>query len=177
MVRSLLLVIASLLMGGCATGYQPTSLSGGYSETQLSETAFQVSFSGNAYTPSERASDFALLRCADIALERGFPLFVLVDSSGSTSYSSYTTPATTTTNLTANTSGTLNYFGNTAYYSGRASGVATSTTTGGKTIVMARPHISHVVLLLKDKPADGGFAFDARLISNSIRAKYGLPQN
>ena len=59
--------LASLVLAltGCMTAYQPDGLTGGYSEVQLSENVWRVSFKGNGYTSRERAVDMALLRSAD----------------------------------------------------------------------------------------------------------------
>lgn len=70
-----------LVMGGvgCATGYEPVGWfeKGGYSEIQLAENVFEVRFLGNRYTDSARASDFALLRSAEVVLAHGFRFFVV----------------------------------------------------------------------------------------------------
>jgi hypothetical protein len=70
-----------LLLLGCswATPYQPKGLSGGYSEDQLSENTFRVSFLGNAAVSSVQASDFALLRASELALEHGYTYLVITD--------------------------------------------------------------------------------------------------
>jgi len=70
-------IIAALAASACATAYQPHGLSGGYSETQLGENVFRVAFEGNGFTSAVRAADLALLRSADVTLERGYSYFVL----------------------------------------------------------------------------------------------------
>ena len=64
---------------GCATTYQSESLLGGFSSSQLDENVFQVSFKGNAFVSPEKASDYSLLRAAEIALEKGYKYFVIAD--------------------------------------------------------------------------------------------------
>ena len=49
-----------ILLVGCGTAYQKMGFTGGYTETQLGENIFNVSFQGNGYTSRERASDFLL---------------------------------------------------------------------------------------------------------------------
>lgn len=68
-----------ILLAACASPYQPEGFGGGYSETQLSENIFKVSFRGNGYTSEDRAADMALLRSAELALENGFKYFAVVD--------------------------------------------------------------------------------------------------
>ena len=69
-----------LLLGGCATTYQPQGLSGGFSETQIDTNVFTVTFKGNGYTGQDKANDFTLLRSAELTLEHGFKYFVVVDA-------------------------------------------------------------------------------------------------
>jgi hypothetical protein len=67
-----------IFLTGCATKYQPEGFTGGYSESQLGDNIFQVSFRGNSYTGHDIESDFALLRSAELALQNGFRYFVIV---------------------------------------------------------------------------------------------------
>ena len=72
MIKVWILILSAFLLSGCATAYQPKGFTGGFSETQLDESVFQVSFRGNAYTSSERAADFTLLRSAELTIENGY---------------------------------------------------------------------------------------------------------
>ena len=59
------------LVVGCSTTYQSKGLTGGYSDTQLSQDVFRVNFAGNAYTSGEKAQDYTLLRAAQLTLTNG----------------------------------------------------------------------------------------------------------
>lgn len=159
-----LLIIITLLavMFGCATAYQPVSFSGGFSETRLGENVFQVSFRGNGYTSRERASDFSLLRSAEIALENGFRYFVVVDSEKHSQVGAYTTPTT------SRTTWNIHGYGNTAYLS------ATTTTQGGQTYFVSKPRAANTILCFKEKPEINGLVFDAEFVTKSIKEKYGI---
>ena len=85
MRNSIVMAAFSIILMGCATSYQKESYTGGFSETQLGENVFQVSFSGNSYTSRKKASDFTLLRAAELSLENGFKYFIVVDSEKYTS--------------------------------------------------------------------------------------------
>jgi hypothetical protein len=66
------IAIVSLALGGCATQYEPYSFwNGGFTETEVQPGLFLVRFIGNAATTSDRSADFALLRAADLCLQRG----------------------------------------------------------------------------------------------------------
>ena len=88
MKRRLVLFGIAILVTSCATAYRKVGLTGGFSETQLSENVFQVSFRGNGYTSRERASDFALLRSSELSLLNGYRYFIIIEAGQSSSLSS-----------------------------------------------------------------------------------------
>lgn len=75
---TILLLITAALATNCATGYHSTAGTGGFEETRLNETTFQVRFAANAYTESNRVSKFLLRRCAEITLEQGHRYFLVL---------------------------------------------------------------------------------------------------
>jgi hypothetical protein len=156
-----LAVVVALLIQGCATTYQSSGFSGGYSETQLDENVFNVSFRGNGYTGRERVADFTLLRSAELTLEHGYNYFAVIDANSYTSNSTYTTPTTSYT--TGSAYGTGNY----------AYGSATTTTTGGQTYNISKPSSSNTIVCFKEKPANV-FTYNANFIYKNIRQKYDI---
>lgn len=70
-------LLSLVSLAGCATGYHSTNLTGGLTQTRLSERIYQVRFQGNGYTSQERTSVFLLRRCAELTLENGFRYFTL----------------------------------------------------------------------------------------------------
>jgi len=153
--------IMVLFLQGCATSYQKDSFSGGYTETQLDENVFRVSFRGNGYTRRERVADFTLLRSAELSLENGYTYFSIVDANSSISNSTYTTPTT------SYTSGNAYSTGNYAY------GSATTTTTGGQTYNISKPSSSNTIVCFKEKPSNL-FTYNAKFIYKNIRQKYEI---
>lgn len=150
-----------LVISGCATTYQSNGFSGGYSETQLDENIFKVTFRGNGFTNRERTEDFTLLRSAELALQNGYKYFVIVNSETYLSTSSHTTP--TTHNTTASVHATGNY----------AYGTATTTQYGGQTYNISKPSTSNTIICFKEKPGSG-ISYNAEFIYNSIRQKYDI---
>lgn len=161
-MKTMLLTLLSIFLSACATAYQPQSFSGGFSETQLAEDAFQVTFKGNGYTAEDRASDFTLLRSAELALENGYQYFVIVDAQQYEKKGFYTTPVQSHT--TANAYGTGNY----------AYGTATTTTTGGQTFMFSKPRRTNTIICFREKPEVDGLVYDAEFVSQSIKTKYKL---
>lgn len=156
------IVLVAVLLSGCATAYQREGFGGGYSEMQLGENIFQVSFRGNGYTSWERASDFSLLRSAELALENGFRYFVIVESEKDSKVGAYTTPST------SYTTGSAYGYGNYAY------GSATTSTYGGHTYFISKPRATNTILCFKEKPEVNGLVFDAEFVADAIRRKYGI---
>jgi len=161
-MRTSLLVLFIIALSGCATAYQPKGFSGGYSETQLGENIFKVYFRGNGYTSPERASDFSLLRSAELMMENGFRYFIIVESEKDTKVGTYTTPST------SHTSGSVYSSGNYAY------GSATTTTSGGQTYVFSKPTATNTLYGFNEKPEVNGLVYDAQFVTKSIKQKYQI---
>jgi hypothetical protein len=161
-MRIFAILLTALMLAACATPYQRIGLGGGYSETQLGKNIFQVSFRGNGYTSREKASDFSLLRSAELTLERGFRYFVIVGSEKDTKISTYTSPTQ------SSTTGSAYGYGNYAY------GSATTTTYGGQTYFISKPRATNTILCFKEKPDINGIVFEAEFVVKSIRQKYGI---
>lgn len=159
--RSMRKVVMLLLvvLTACASPYQREGFGGGYSETQLSENVFKVSFRGNGYTGGDRAADMALLRSAEVTLEHGFKYFAVVDEQSSSSYGTYTAPTTTNASVTG--------YGNSAY--------GTATTYGGQTFLIAKPRSTNLIACFNQKP-EGFFVFEAEFVAKSLRDKFGVKQ-
>jgi len=154
-------VFVAILLTSCATAYQKQSYTGGFSETQLGENIFQIAFKGNAYTSRERASDFTLLRSAEVVVEKGFRYFIIVDSEKYSKTGTYTTPTTYQTTGSAHVSG--NYI----------RGSSRTTTSGGQTYTYSKPTTTNTIVCYKDNPEGGGLVYDASFVAKSIKAKYG----
>ncbi|QQR80954.1 MAG: hypothetical protein IPJ69_02055 [Deltaproteobacteria bacterium] len=96
-------------MGGCAASYTRNGFKGGYTDNHLQDNIYQINFGGNGWTSSEKSSDFALLRAAELTLENEYKYFIVLDggtrivsseTAGSvrteTTYDAYGRPTTST---------------------------------------------------------------------------------
>lgn len=162
-----------LLAGGCATPYQSNSLTGGFKDMRLAPDVFRITFRGNAYTPAERAQDFAMLRAAELCLGNGFHHFALLDTSQTATPWVISTPSTSTTTgyASGETTGTLygNQFKGYTYLSGHS----TTTYTPGQTFVFFKPTSGLMIRGFVEKPADIP-VFDAAFIQQEITSSYHL---
>jgi hypothetical protein len=160
-MQTIAAIFILILLGGCATAYQPEGLSGGFSETQLDTNVFRVSFRGNGYTRAERAEDLALLRSAELTLKNGFTHFVVIDGRSREQLGTFTTPtqSDTTANATA--------YGNSAY------GTARTTTYGGQTFLISKPSTTNTIMCFNGKPDLQAIVYDAKFVCNSLGQKHG----
>ena len=161
MIRLTIILFLIALSQGCATTYQSSGFTGGYSQTQLDENVFRVVFKGNGYTGRERVADFTLLRSAELALENGYKYFVIIDSNSHTRNSTYTTPIRSYTTVSAYGSGNSVY------------GNASTTTYGGQTYNISKPSSSNTIVCFKEKPSEV-FSYNAEFIHKNISDKYEI---
>jgi hypothetical protein len=94
-----LAAVLSMSLVACetATPYQPiataNAVSGGFTDQQLDDTHFRVTFRGNAMTSREQVETYLLYRAAELAVDRGYDWFEMVDrqthNNGSTYVSSW----------------------------------------------------------------------------------------
>ncbi|MEM9168928.1 MAG: hypothetical protein AAGC56_04690 [Pseudomonadota bacterium] len=76
-------VAAAFHLSGCVsssgTPYAPADSQGyGYSETQIEEDRFRITFRGDGGTPIDVVENYALLRAAELARENGYDWFRVV---------------------------------------------------------------------------------------------------
>lgn len=165
MLRSYFLTLLIFFaLTGCATTYQLHGLSGGYSERQLSENAFQIRFNGNGYTSWDKAKDFALLRSAEVADMHGYRYFIIVDSADTAYGFTYTTPATTTTKIDGRINPSANSF--------RAT--AKSTVAPGQTLNIVKPSTDNFIVCFTESPQGLSLVYDTKYVIPQIRGAHGL---
>ena len=153
----LLALAVAALIAGCATPYQNDGLIGGASETQLSATQYRVRFRGNAHTTPDRAADYCLLRCAEIALREGFPCFAIVDERTRVDHTEWQQPGTYQADLRR--TGPNTYRAN---------------MTGGPTTWnYNRPTADNTIVLL-GADAKGPSVYEAAFITKSVKARYAI---
>lgn len=89
---------AALLLGACVseTTYHPATGRGfdrtGFSERQVEQSRFLVSFAGNSSTPRDTVERYLLFRAAEITLQQGGDYFVMADRDTDLQSRTYTTP-------------------------------------------------------------------------------------
>jgi len=163
------LFLAALTLAGCRTPYmaydcEPTgtpwpfpgwNCQGGYSELELATETYQVSFSGRDISTA-KSQDYALLRAAELTLQRGHRYFLVVGTWSQTDVQLHSNPGTSQT----------------THHSG---GGHTTTSFGGGTSSTTLPQASYVIRILGASEEQDPNAYDALKIQRSVRQKYRLP--
>jgi hypothetical protein len=83
-MRTVAVVVGLTMLGlvaGCGhpTPYQPATDGYGYSEQQLEDNRYRVSFAGNDLTSADTVQNYLLYRAAEVTLDKGFDYFTMVD--------------------------------------------------------------------------------------------------
>jgi hypothetical protein len=69
------------MLAGCgqATPYQPAVYGYGYSEQQIEDNRYRVTFAGNELTAADTVQNYLLYRAAELTLDRGYDYFTVVE--------------------------------------------------------------------------------------------------
>jgi hypothetical protein len=78
-MNKLITLLSVILLSSCATSYQSSGFTGGYVDTQLSETLWKVSVGGNGSTSQSKIGDIALLRASELTIDKGYKYFIIAN--------------------------------------------------------------------------------------------------
>jgi hypothetical protein len=159
-LRMMVAVLATVVtMSGCATGYQPSGLTGGFTDVQLDTDTFRVAFNGNGYTSPERAQELMLLRMADITLSHGHSYFLILDSHGRIENETVVLP------------GSTSYYSTSSYgrYGGSTSGFAVS--TPATVMDISKPRTNGTFRTFAERP-DVNNVYNAAFLCRTLAAAY-----
>lgn len=162
-MKTIILIACVLIIAGCSTGRSyhdsnnPWKL--GYSDTQLNDNVYRVSYAGYGI-PQNECDDFAIYRAAEIAKERGYKHFRILDEKQSSSTQTYYTPGATYT------TGTVTGYGNVARVN--------STSYSNAMVVSGNYPVSTFTVELLREKGDVSNTFDAEIIRNSLAKKLGI---
>jgi hypothetical protein len=72
MLNRVIIVMAFLLIAGCATPYQRMGFSGGYKDGHIRDNIYFVEVSTNAFTDQTTAAQYFHRRAKEVCLENGY---------------------------------------------------------------------------------------------------------
>ena len=150
-------LLAVALISSCATSYQSQGMTGGYVDTQLSETLGKVSVNGNGYTSATTVGDYALLRASELTLEKGYKYFVVAsDDQSSKSHVAKFGGNSARTYGNINSNGSFN----------------ATTNYSTPTYVPINKYENTLIYEMLNEKVEGAFVYDAQLIYDSLSAQY-----
>jgi hypothetical protein len=152
------IILVAYILTGCSTGRayhdsnNPWKL--GYSDTQLSEKVYRISYAGYGI-PQNECDDYALLRAADISKSKGSAFFKVLNEQQTSSIQTHYIPGQTYT------TGTYGY--------GRVNATSFST---GMSFSANYPVSTFTIQLLGDNNEPG--SMDAEIIWSSLAKKHSV---
>lgn len=173
----IIILMISLALASCATPYKPMGVMGGVDDMQISDATYRIRARGNGFTNPERVEDFVLLRASEIAIQRGYPYFIIMQSTDRTRTASATTPGSveTTGFAAGNSFGSTDCRPNclfpqheTDMSMGGAVGDTKTTYTPAQTHIITKPGAEVIIQLLKSKENVAGIVYDARAVNASL---------
>jgi len=72
------ILLAAVILAGCATAYGPRGFTGGYGDTKLAEDLYRVTFSGNGKTSRDMVWHYWIYRCAELTQQKGYSHFIIL---------------------------------------------------------------------------------------------------
>lgn len=163
-MKNIILLLPFLYITGCATNYKPNGFvgNGGFDDTELAPKYFRVTFKGNEKTSLERATDFALLRTAELMQNKQCESFEIVKSTNEIRKGNIFLPQTQSTNVQ------VTNFGSTSV------GNATTTNYGGGMAVLNFPKVTMESKCSDMKPDIQKSIYDTGFIINTLKHKYKI---
>jgi len=155
-----LIIVAMLALSACETTYES-----GTKSQQLADNVHRISMRGNGATSKTQATDYAVLKAAEVTIDNGHRYFIVTNTQDATRRTSYTAPSTATT--TTNSTGNASIYGNTL----NAYGTTTTNSiyNPAQTYNFTLPGLDMMIETYADKPAVGHF--DAQQVTKYLGAK------
>jgi hypothetical protein len=88
-----LAAIVVAMLSACASPYAPYGATGGYTDRQIDDNTFEVSFKGNGKTPEAMVWNYWIYRCAEVTSKNGFRYFAQMAAAPKTSWNGNATDA------------------------------------------------------------------------------------
>lgn len=170
-----IMVLFTALLVGCATEtpYKPAEERGdyGYTETELGDNRYRITFTGNSSTPSETVQDYALLRAAELTLTKGYDWFEAANRNSDKSVRS----TTTDTGFGAGVSRSQTAYRNCDLLGNCDTVVTSGTFATGPGVATTTNRTSYQysieVVMRKNPMEDSAGSYDAQRLANALRAR------
>ena len=158
MKHTLALVLMVLGIVGCTTTQEYNYTVDSSSLVQLNDNLYKLTLGGNAFMSESKVKDFALLRVSEVALEKGFKYFEVIENETTEKIIKFNNSSTTQTSGTARTIGNNTNFN------------ATSRTANNGAEL--EKYKSEILFKLLDSSNEEGISYNAQMIFDNYASKY-----
>lgn len=162
-MKKIISVAFVLILAGCAIGRSYHNSDNmwklGYSDAQLNERVYRVSYAGYSI-PQNECDDFVIMRASEITKEKGYKYFHILDEKQSSQSQTFYVPGSTYT------TGTVSGYGNVAQ-------VNAASYSSGFMGTANYPVSTITIEMLKENDNASGI-LDAEIIWNSLAKKNGV---
>lgn len=179
-MKKVILSLAVLaVLAACGTGYHKKGMSGGYTDVALQENVFKITFTGNGYTDTSKATDFALLRAAEVAKENGYPYFFVYsaqDNGKTISRATTMSSALGSANYSGYGNARANYLGNTATVGYNEQGRVNANAFGTSSTTYQQEHKPSIEMVVVgiNKPSPEVFTYKTDFLIKSLKKQYKI---
>ena len=155
-MKNLIVLFCGLLLAACSS-YSSTTK--GY---QLDDNVFRVEMRGTADNDVNDATEYALLKAAELTIDNGAKYFTVESTMDRAKKGAIVLPGSSQSNTTTTANATL--YGNSAW--GNASSTTYGTYTPAQTLNFVRPGVDVIIKTYASEP--GGSFFDASKVTKYI---------
>ena len=163
-MKKITLFIFLFVLSSCATPNTPVYY-GNFSEAQLGENEFEVSFLIKSSSVTRRELDYNLLHSAEVAMEKGFRYFSIVDTEADIKVKAYHEPMWYRDEVRYSCKDYQGYTYCTPY--------PYTIVYPGREFSSSFPKVIYRILCYREKPKDIKY-YKAESIAGSIRQKYSI---
>lgn len=159
------LILIVFVLSGCNTGQYQSFQSGvGYQSEQTEDNSYYVTYTGTRTTKTEKVNDFALLRSAELTLEKGYVYFVIIKAENNKDAG----------NNLSNMSARALTGGSQARVPTAGTGVSAGTPSVAMGPTGPKVKSELTIAMFKEKPR--GVSYKADRIVQAIKEEYGMVQ-
>ena len=150
----LIIILGVLLIISCATSYRES-----YVDTQLSKTLYKVFVSGSGFSSKSEVVDYALLRAAELTLDKGYKYFIIANRNQD--------KTTDLVQFGSNSSYNYGYINPTVNFN-------SATNYSSPTYTVVHKYSNEIVFEMLHETIKKAFIYDAEIIYTTLSKRYKL---
>ena len=157
-MKNILLTLMVFGIVGCTTTQEYNYTVDGSSLVQLNDNIYKLTLGGNAFMSESKVKDFALLRVSEVALEKGYKYFEVIENETTEKIIKFNNSSTTQTAGNARTIGNNTNF----------NAISRTSNNGAE----LEKYKSEILFKLLDSSNEEGISYNAQMIFDNYASKY-----